>query len=334
MPQPLSKIMTKYGEVFMPQDLALTAQTQWKTQPGIQVITGDHGSECCCVCCCCKEPELIFASPGKRNCRSCKPEKEESIGVFVTGRAEARNPEWSLEEWKEKQRVADDTSGITKNCARYRGESWLYNGQFGPIETKDLSNEIADRPKQKICEKYYWDDKARRPHWRLCSVLNIDLFGFSRGAATVLRVAELLNKEFECPDCPDIEDKLPRFLVRFLGIIDPFSWMAPKAGPLPEIRIPGTPGSVPSNVLHFFAAYSKNPWASHVDLPDEDDPSSSTKAVEDPRYEIPHGEMDDDGGDPMTSLLKNYNESVPKSEQIDPTGKGTPCEPVNPREFE
>ncbi|KAF0244132.1 MAG: hypothetical protein FD180_2793 [Planctomycetota bacterium] len=307
-PAPASKIMTKFGAVFIPQDLVLTPQSEWKNRPGIQVITGDHGPDCCCVCCCCKEPEppLIFMGPEK-DC-PCPRARKSVIGVFIDGITNSRDLLKSPATHEENQRKTDRDSAIRDLCTRYGGESWLYRGLRMPFDAESQASTIADALIDRICRNHRWIQSESR--WEKCEPIEIDLFGFSRGGATAVLVAHHLSKRFKCLDCPHAEPLGP-FTVRFLGIIDPEGRALPDIGIFPRRDIDGT-DMMPSNVKYFYAAYSdRHTFWTFVDLPVGGRESTDLEdelGITD--FHLAHEDMGKKGLGPISELERFYEDHI------------------------
>ena len=287
----------------------------------------EESCECCCDCSCSQEPPAVFADVRHWGCTTCDNSKESVIGVFVEG-IEDPTPE--------EQVTSDRLSGIRYLCRHYGGESWLYRGEFSPSKTKGLAETIFERLRNRICSNSYWD-RARsktRKYWAYCDPITVDLFGFSRGGATVTRVATLLSEDWKCPDCPGMPPRGP-FIVRFLGVIDPHGEF-----------VEGT-GVLPPNVENFFAAYgTRAKWPNKptiIEVPRS--PDSALRTYWTDPYDLPHGEMDDfdprrldkdpstgmEGqyeNSPTNNLIKTYRSFVSGNE-FDPEHDNGPCRMEN-----
>ena len=284
------------------------------TKPGIQIFSGDHetndGEECCCECCCTEpEPPLIFMRP-EQDC-PCPQARKQLIGVFIDGVVNALSflhPD--------DQRVDDAASGMQFLCQRYGGEdwrtngseSWLYRSVRMPGATEALAKMIADRLVERICRNYSWNSDRRE--WVLCNRIDIDLFGYSRGAATAILVARKLNEMFKCVDCLD-SDPIGPFKIRFLGIIDPATGFLPDIVILPHEDIEGS-NEVPPNVRYFYQAYT-DADKTH-DVVKYKEPGSPDSDLENalviPDFHLSHRNMDDWNKGPISELEKYFNRLV------------------------
>ncbi|MCE9581738.1 MAG: hypothetical protein K8T20_04390 [Planctomycetes bacterium] len=222
-------------------DSIRTPETMWPTGPGIQIVGAVQETEECCECCCYDraEPPLKFFKPAAE-CDACEVSEPLTVGVFIDGQAATS----SFDQWEEHKK----SSGIRDLCARYpHDEKWLYVGRFGPIETLALARAIADKLKEEICRRSWWN--REEGVWRSCHPVTIDVFGYSRGGATAVRIASLLNEKWNCDKCPDAKPRGPAH-VRFLGIVDPYGVIIPEV-----VDVPGT-NVLPGNVQDFYSAYS------------------------------------------------------------------------------
>lgn len=280
-PAQASKIMTKYGEVFVqPQDLALTPQSEWKNRPGIQVITGDHGPDCCCVCCCCKEPEPppMFFHPAD-DCPCPPDDSPGSVGVFIEGVFP------NLWEPPKKEQA------MQYMCSRYPGKSYYFQSTAFPPDTATEARYITRMLKHLACR---YTTISRFSGDLIECPVHFDLFGFSRGGAIAMHVAQQLNNPFCCKHC-GLKSDLPYKLVRFLGVIDPTKtgmWSIPGEG--------WGDTDVPENVQSYFAGFTtKYGWATKYGT------DKTWFGSDFPRgeYDLEHGEAGD-ARDPKTKELR------------------------------
>ena len=140
----------------------------------------------------------------------------------------------------------DKAGSVMKyQCARYPGESHYYIGEFMPGAANAQAEDIVEMLLEKVC----FNTRKVAGHLDRCKVY-IDLFGFSRGGATAVRVAHRLNEEFKCSRCGVEDQKFLAQWVRFLGIIDPDN-TGMKMWPFFVWK-----EAIPDNVAHYFVAYS------------------------------------------------------------------------------
>ncbi|TAK35124.1 MAG: hypothetical protein EPO30_11980, partial [Lysobacteraceae bacterium] len=288
-PRPVEPVRasTLFGEVFVPSPGSdPTTQTSPEPGTGPAAVTGGHGPDCCCMCCCCEEAEVpVLYHPGDE-CELCQVSEPLTLGVFIDGQSATSTPE----EWQEHKR----NSGIRDLCAKYPHEKWFYVGWWSPGATIDLAEEIADRLKEEICKRSWWDRSARV--WRSCHPVTIDLFGYSRGAATAVLIARELNRKWSCEKCPEATPRGPAH-VRFLGIIDPYgSWVA------------GT-RDLPGNVRFFYSAYSdrNRAWTQVASAWDSEHFDRTERNVDAGNmFPLEHDKMDDKESDPVKKLRASY----------------------------
>lgn len=286
-PAVASKILTRHGEMYVPESLALTPQAAWKSHSGIQVITGDHGPDCCCSRCCCPEPAeapTAYYTTVRPDC-PCNTKEERTIGVFLDG-IEKGDP-----------KLYAQGSIMSYLCKRYKGETLYRLGTADPLATDEIVQQVVKSLKYAAC----WmvgSDPPSSGFLKECAPLTIDLFGFSRGGLMTMMVADHLNKEFECERC-QLSYTFPKLNIRFLGVVDPNYYFFSGYE------------SVPTNVRHVWTANSKESssplTAEFYSTRIKDTPGREGTFKDAGRYSLEHGEMGDATKGPTGDLMDYYN---------------------------
>jgi hypothetical protein len=177
-------------------------------------------------------------------------------------------------------------------CSRYPGKSYYFQSTPLPLDTSTEAKYIARMLKHLACR---YTTISRFSGKLMACPVHFDLFGFSRGGAIAIHVAQLLNSPFCCEHC-GLKSDLPYKLIRFLGVIDPT-----KEG---METIPGEgweDTDIPENVQGYYAGYSSKyeratGYGTHKTWFGSDHPRGY--------YALSHGEAGD-ARDPKTDKLRS-----------------------------
>ncbi|MCE9581763.1 MAG: hypothetical protein K8T20_04520 [Planctomycetes bacterium] len=232
-------------------DSTRTPETMWPTGPGIQIVRDERDSdpngECTCECCCLEpEPALLLPRAG---CGDICPAdvKTISFGVFLQGTGNIPGEE----------RERGEIEVMRQLCRSYPGESYYTVVLDEPISTKVITEKMFDRIVKLVCDHCIFDFSKNEVVE--CPKIEVDVFGFSRGGAAAIRIAQLLNEGFECEAC-GVPKVFRPFRIRFLGVLDPVGGDGlPGAGLcIPPVLTWCDLNRIPSNVDHFYIADSNH----------------------------------------------------------------------------
>jgi len=258
-PKPIQtvRVSTRFGKVFIGDRDSEPIRTPASNAEADTRLITDCDSECCCTCCCCEEPDSsVFFHPRVLDCPCPPPDPETgyhpiSIGVFFDGidalsESGIETPDGRLE-----GRVLVD-SGESHHvpfiCHHYASKNTYYRRMpWEPWKTDDLTEEIFEYLRYQVC---YWTEVPTGTSiLAKCREINIDIFGYSRGAGAAVHLAQLINdRGFECSRC-GIERLFKRYPIRFLGVLDPVeSGMWTQGW--------GSIKEIPGNVQNLFVRYS------------------------------------------------------------------------------